>query len=201
MKNSSALVLVLCTLLNLLTIIATYLHVKYIHKTDIRNFKNLPDLIIDNLPDLSDNKSIIFLADKLPILGIFPFILTNRSDLFIFMYKLFSVIFFLRTLTKFFTILPSQSRTNCTNDIKNPMIYISGYCHDKIFSGHSALTLIYLLTIIDNKIINPKYNFLLIFSHSLYAVLLIVTKNHYTVDIISSYIITISIFYNLKTFI
>ena len=62
--------------------------------------------------------------------------------------------------------------------------YLTGYCNDKIFSGHTSLTLLLVLTIIKNKLINEKYNCVLIFYHFFYAILILATRNHYSVDVL-----------------
>ena len=73
-----------------------------------------------------------------------------------------------------------------------------GYCNDKIFSGHTSIMIIVILTIINEKLINPSYNHLLIIVCMIYSGLILSSRNHYTVDVILAYIISISVYYNLK---
>lgn len=182
--------------LNIITIFSTYLHIKYIESTNINEFKSLPDLFVDNLPDLSSNL-INKLVDYLLLLWTTPILFYGNNEMKGFMYKFTSIIFLLRTFTKFFTIIPSQGKT-CKNDSSKLECYISGYCNDKIFSGHTAITLTCLLIIIDNKLIDSRFNSLLKFFHLIYVFLILSAKNHYSVDVILSYIITTSLYYNLR---
>ncbi len=184
-------------LLNIITIFSTYFHIKYINKTNINEFSSLPDLIVDNIPNFSNNRICNYIIDYMIFFWLAPVILYGNNNLKRFFYRFTSIIFFMRALTKFFTIIPSQDN-NCSNDIKNIDCYIRGYCNDKIFSGHTALTLISLLIIIDNKLIDPNFNYLLVFSHLIYVFLILSTKNHYSVDVILSYIITTSLYFNFK---
>ena len=188
-------------ILNIITLISSYFHMKYIiEKTKINNYDPLPDVIIDNcLPNLSKNKIAHKLVDLMLPLSFLPIILSKRYDLLKFLYKMISIVFFLRTITKVSTIIPSQNN-GCTNDVNNIMCYITGYCNDKIFSGHTSIMLLVVLTIINEKLINPDYNPLLILVCFIYSGLILSTRNHYSVDIILAYIINISIFYNLKNF-
>lgn len=184
-------------LLNIITVFSTYFHIKYIERSNINEFKSLPDLIVDNIPDLSSSLVCNKLVDYLILLWITPILLFGNDELIGFMYKFSSIVFCLRTLTKFFTIIPSQCN-KCVNDTSNLKCYITGYCNDKVFSGHTAMSLISLLIILDNKLIDSRYNYFLVFSQLTYVSLILASKNHYSVDVIVSYIITISLYYNLR---
>ena len=191
--------MIIFIILNLITIISSYFHMKYIiHKTKINKYEPLPDILIDNcLPDLSKSKITHFLVDILLPISFLPIILSKRYDLFIFLYKIISIVFFLRAITKVSTIIPSQGN-GCKNDVNNLMCYITGYCNDKIFSGHTSIMILVTLTIINEKLINPSYNHLLIIVCLIYSGLILSSRNHYTVDVILAYIISISVYYNLK---
>jgi len=189
-------------LLYAITFLSTYFHIEYINNnTNISEYKNLPDLIVDNLPDLSKSNFTHKIVDYSLLFWCIP-ILTNSQfkELSIFVMKMFSIILFLRTLTKSFTILPSQNN-NCKNDSKDLFCYLNGYCNDKIFSGHTSITLLVILTAIDNKIIEGNNIPLVFILHIIYVLLILSSRNHYSVDVILSYIITTSIFYNLKNII
>ena len=186
------------TLLYVVSAIVTYLHINYInHHTEIQNYNNLPDMIVDNLPDLSQNKLCQSLTNNCLILWLSPILLSKNTELCYLAFKIFSIIYFLRNITKLFTIIPSQQQEckSSTNDIR---CYIFGYCHDKIFSGHLSLSLVLLLVTIDNKLIGDKYIPLAMILHVIYAGLILAVRNHYSVDIILAYIICISVFYNIK---
>jgi hypothetical protein len=185
-------------LINIITISSTYFHINYINKkTEIHKFQSLPDLIVDNLPDLSDNILVKDIVDYSLFIWIIPIIINQRYDLLKFFYKFISIIYFLRTLTKFFTIIPSQGK-GCINDIRKAECYLTGYCNDKIFSGHTSITLALLLIIIDNNLIDSSLNPVLVLLHLSYVLLILSSRFHYSVDVILSYIITISLFFNFK---
>ena len=185
-------------LMNIISILSSYFHIKYINNyTNIHEYKSLPDLIVDNLPDLSKNSICKNFVDYSILLCFLPIVFNERYDLLRFTYKFFTIIFFLRAFTKFFTVLPSQDN-KCVNNVNDPYCYITGYCNDKVFSGHTSLTLTLILLTIENKLIDPKLNTLLIISHIVYVLLILSTKSHYSVDVLVSYIITTSLFYNLK---
>lgn len=185
-------------LLNLISVSSTYFHIQYIeNKTSVKKMSSLPDLIVDNLPNLSRNYIIRDFINYSILLWILPFLLSKRVDLVYFVYKIISVILFMRTLTKFFTIIPSQDN-GCKNEINNPECYITGYCNDKIFSGHTSLSLILLLTAFEFDLVDKRLMPILLLLHFIYVGLILASRNHYTVDIILAYMISTSTFYHLK---
>ena len=93
--------------------------------------------------------------------------------------------------------MPSQGK-GCINDIRKAECYLTGYCNDKIFSGHTSITLALLLIIIDNNLIDSSLNPVLVLLHLCYVLLILSSRFHYSVDVILSYIITISLFFNFK---
>jgi len=181
----------------LISFYSTYYHLNYLNKhIEINEYDTLPDLLIESLPDLSNVKICNFMIDSFILILFIPFFIKKRYDLLYFMFKIISILTLLRSVTKLVTIVPSQNN-NCSNN-SSIKTYLTGYCNDKIFSGHTAITLILILTIMENKLINNNYNSLLVFSHIFYAFLILATRNHYSVDVVLGYIITYSVFNNLK---
>ena len=178
--------------INILTVLSTPFHLRYISKTDVEFQKPLPDLFYNVLPDLSNQTSLIFVLDYIIPFVIFPVaIYTNKI---LFTYKFLSIIFFLRAIAKVITTLPS-SCLNCKNNSSMNSMSI-GYCNDKIFSGHVTLTLVALLLILQK---NSQYSNILIFLHLIYSILIIAVRNHYSIDVFIAYVIVISMFYNLSS--
>ena len=70
------------------------------------------------------------------------------------------------------------------------MNYIIGHCNDKIFSGHTSVSMILLYLAYRYNLVNNFILYLLIFIQILIALMLIITKGHYTIDVLISYFIT-----------
>ena len=71
--------------------------------------------------------------------------------------------------------------------------FMDGHCLDKIFSGHTAFSL--LLVFVCNKfnILSKTFIYILLLIQFVLALSLILTREHYTVDVILGYLITIPI--------
>jgi hypothetical protein len=87
-----------------------------------------------------------------------------------------------------FTILPKDKKC----DIKNSSVY-NGGCYDKVYSGHFAAVFICLLTLYKNKYINI---FTLVFLSMVMAFLLILTRAHYTIDIVVAFLVVCVVYQN-----
>ncbi len=161
-------------------------------KEVIRGSKPLYDTIISNIPDLSKFRNIpnILLLVLMSYL-IIPLFFKPNIDVFISIYRYFSIILLLRSITISSTILPPIN-SNC--DFKlNMQTFMDGHCLDKIFSGHTAFSL--LLVFVCNKfnILSKTFIYILLLTQFLLALSLILTREHYTVDVILGYLITIPI--------
>lgn len=187
LQNIPLWVYVIPYIMHLLTVL--YLFSK---KEIIRGSKPLYDTIISNIPDLSKFRNIpnILLLVLMSYL-IIPLFLNPNIDVFISIYRYFSIILLLRSITTSSTILPPIN-SNC--DFKLSMnTFMEGHCLDKIFSGHTAFSL--LLVFVCNKfnILSNSFIYILLFIQFVLAVSLILTREHYTVDVILGYLITIPI--------
>ena len=141
----------------------------------------LYDVLHNTLPDMSRFDQII---DYLPIvLGIIILHLAIIKHPKFNMYRLIQLVSFmliLRIMTSAFTVLPSPI---CTNSKTACAI---GGCHDCIFSGHTAMTLIFAYTI---QHCYPELKIPLLIYTLFGSLLIIGTRNHYTVDVIVAWIV------------
>ena len=175
-------------------IIYVYLHLKNtkMHKTERR--KPLKDIIMDNGPDLRNCK---LLMEPLIIIFLLPYVINNKIDYLVDNLKLFSLIFGLRMITSTITEIPS-SDPDCETNQLGIFKYLSGHCFDKIFSGHTSLTLLLVLIAYDKKLLSFNKYLLYQILQIIYSLLLVFTRGHYSVDIVLAYIIVIPIYFLLK---
>lgn len=152
----------------------------------------LSDIIIDNFIDLSDYSSLteFFL---LPFL--IPLLMSKegRSKTSYFL-KIGIVFLAIRMITTVVTDIPS-SKIGCDlTKIPTWKTMVKGHCNDKIFSGHVGLSILLLLISYKFNLISNKSLYFYIPYLILYSFYTIASKNHYTVDVILSYLIVIPIF-------
>ncbi len=156
--------------------------------------KPLKDLIMNNSYDLSD---IEYIINPLFLIFLIPYI-NSSNYIYIGDYlKLFSLIVGLRIITTTVTEVPS-SNIKCSIGEKDILKYFLGHCYDKIFSGHTAASLLLVLFAYDKNILTLNKYIILQILQILYAYLLILTHSHYSVDVILSYVIVLPIFFLLK---
>jgi hypothetical protein len=86
------------------------------------------------------------------------------------------------------TILPK----NEVCDIKHSSVFRGG-CYDKIFSAHFGITFLMTLLLYENGYINKLFTILINFVNGLFILL---SRNHYTIDIIVSIFVVIIIYQN-----
>ena len=152
-------------------------------------YQPLYDVIISNVPDLSKYNfipnTLMFILSTFLII---PLYIKPNYNVFISLFKYLSVIIFLRSITTSVTILPSIVN-GCKFKI-DLITFLNGHCIDKIFSGHTSVSL--LLVFLYNKynIITSNLIYVLLFIQILLALSLILTKEHYTIDVILGYLIT-----------
>lgn len=187
--------------------------VYYLHKQE----EILKDLFFEVLPYknvgiISDILTSLYLLYGI-IFTLFPYFYKTEvltTDIILVISKTFILSTFLRCTSFIFTILPSPAgHCRINSKIYNPpnkyeiftrFDMFSG-CGDLIFSGHtniitiiSLTTLYYLYPILSkNKYI--IYLLFVILFHLLLFVLIIMARNHYSVDIIVSTYVTILVFY------
>ena len=111
-------------------------------------------------------------------------ILLKPSHMLVILFELISFlipIYFVRSIFIILTVLPKSSTCTYSNTA-----FINGGCYDKIFSGHTAF--LFILTLLLNK-----YNIIslptLILLNFINVAIILLTRTHYTVDIIISFLI------------
>jgi len=154
--------------------------------------EQLKDPIIDNLPyfknldylyDLLSFPPLILLLinyDKIPINNL----LLNVG-----------LIYLLRGICVLTTSIPKLK--TCDIKYNDKKIFFSGGCYDKIFSGHVAFIITFVLYNIyyTNQ---AKYKILYYFYILLTTILSFLTESHYSIDVIISWIISFSIFLSIN---
>ena len=145
------------------------------------------DVIQDRLPDISDKIWPIIFEN---IILIIPFLAgwSVASEFF----NYYVVIIAVRTVFNIVTILPRDK--NCDDSYIGPLHYVKGYCYDKIFSGHFSY--VFLISIILYKRgIFTNVPLLALFN-TLYALLIIAMRSHYTVDILVAIPVILTLYQN-----
>lgn len=142
------------------------------------------DVFHDILPDLSKWVSLRDII--LPIFFI-PLFFLRQGTLNQFMYTFvegFMYLVTLKAITIFFTFLP-PSNTKCAEKRQ------INHCFHQIFSGHNSFTLLACILftkyIKDNKVL-LLWQWIITFAYSFF---ILMTRAHYSVDIIVSYIIVL----------
>lgn len=107
-------------------------------------------------------------------------------------FKYISIILLFRALTIQMTILPKLTDKNSPKNLLER--FTKGHTCDYIFSGHTSVVLIIILTFYKHRLIDINEFKLVSFLHIIMALLLVVTKGHYTIDIFLGFIFTIAIF-------
>jgi hypothetical protein len=151
------------------------------------NYKKVQDVLHNILPHLSVFE---YASDILSVLVVLYLAIMN----FDLVYQLggFGItIFLLRQLIIPITILPKNEACN----IKDTSMFRGG-CYDKIFSGHFGFTFMATLILFNNGLINHLFAILINLVNALFILL---SRSHYTIDIIVSIFVVIIIYqYNLN---
>lgn len=143
---------------------------------------SLPDVGHELLFDLSDYVSI---RDWILIVFIIPMIWVKRKKEFVLSaIEGFMYIVTLKAITIFFTLLP-PSNQECARMRRY------NHCFHQIFSGHNSFVLFLCILYWKHLPNHWVIRWMLISSTVLYSLLIIMTRAHYTVDVIVSYIIVL----------
>lgn len=154
--------------------------------TSLPPSKPLHDVFHDMLPNLSE---WVTLRDYILPIFFIPLLLLSYGDvceLLLLFCEGFMYIVTLKAITIFFTFLP-PSNTKCAEKKQ------INHCFHQIFSGHNSfvllLCILYLQFLPWNKY--KLHVILICISTFLYSMFILMTRAHYSVDVILSYIIVI----------
>jgi len=148
------------------------------------NYKKVQDILHNVLPHLSQFE---YASDILSTF-VFAYLAIMKFELF---YQLGGRVFTLVLLRQFIiqiTVLPKNELCH----IKHSSIFRGG-CYDKIFSAHFGITFLTTLILFDNGLINNLFMIMINFFNALFILL---SRSHYTIDIIVSIFVVIIIYQN-----
>jgi hypothetical protein len=98
------------------------------------------------------------------------------------------IILIIRIFTNILTILPKNNLCTVSNSFT-----FRGGCYDKIFSGHFASAFIASLILYKNNYINI---ILLVLINLINSLFIILSRNHYTIDIVMSFFVSLVVYQN-----
>jgi hypothetical protein len=146
------------------------------------------DLIHAFTPDFHEYEGIVNL---IPLLFLGTFLFTKGNLIWEFAEK-FLLLIFIRALTIFLTILPKHETCSKRFQWSN---CLTGQCYDKIFSGHTCLTVLSALLLVRNQYI-PAW--LGIGFTAIEILCILLTRSHYSIDVFFAMVITYLV-YDKKT--
>jgi hypothetical protein len=138
------------------------------------------DLFHSVTPDLQELKKYndVIALTLIGSLIFFPALITEALDKIL-------LVMLLRSITILSTILPKYKERE-DHEFKW-VSFLTGHEYDKIFSGHTAVVLLITLIMYREVIISLP---LLVFINGLNITLILVTRSHYSVDIVVACMIT-----------
>ncbi|XP_073977601.1 phosphatidylcholine:ceramide cholinephosphotransferase 2-like isoform X3 [Rhodnius prolixus] len=189
---------------------------------DKDKYPPLPDIILDNIPTypsaLDVSEIIIMISTNVTFLVIV--LHKHRFIVFRRVFLMVSVLYFMRSITMYVTVLPVSSTTyycspkaNSTSFVivaKRVFQLMSGfglsingkhtYCGDFIYSGHTVVLVMCYLIINEyspKRLIMLHWGSLLLSTLGILLVLL--ARGHYTVDVLIAYYVTTRTFWIYHT--
>lgn len=157
----------------------------------LQNHKPLYDIIQQNTFNLKRYRIIPEILHFIPIslLAIYTLcsFYTSKIDLFYNSFETFftkhGILFYIRPLLFSSTLLPDSSQMCLTSKS-------IGSCFDLIFSGHSSIMFLTTYILRDIFSITKNMFYTLQFNNLLTSFLIVICRNHYTVDVLLAIIIT-----------
>jgi hypothetical protein len=156
-----------------------------------KKIKNHPQKIIDFVHDKLPEIRSKYLSDVLIFLQLSLSLLYSNKESLSDTLLIMGSCYFLRCLTMFSTVLPPLKHSE--NKIRFGGANGSGT--EYIFSGHACWSCISFINLYN---ITPKY--ISIPYNIVSQMIVIMSRNHYTVDVILGWIITYSLYFNLYFF-
>ena len=151
----------------------------------------LNDIIHSNTHDLSKYSNQI---DKLLLIFVIPFIINYKKEPIIHFMNIFSIIIILRSTALLMTDIPTSDKTCDPHNFTTYNLFF-GHCSDKIFSGHTSFTLLTVLVMYKFKIVSNSTLILFALLQIIYSLIIILTRCHYSVDVLLCYYIIIPLYY------
>lgn len=139
------------------------------------------------IPDYSSVKWLDYLAQALIIIP--PLCL--RDDISREFYGYIFVVYLTRYFINVLTILPKHK--SCDDSKLTITNFINGHCYDKIFSGHFASTVLLGYLLYSHKVLGPSA---IIGLNILNAVLIIMLRWHYTIDLVVAFLVVTVVYQN-----
>ena len=140
------------------------------------------DIGFESLPNL---RKFYYISDVIVILSLFTLFIPGMFKNFMY---LIIPIFLVRCITIYATILPKLSHCNIKNNI---YLCLFGGCYDKIFSGHFATVFLITLLLFEQSYLSF---FVLCLVNILNGILIVSVRNHYTIDVIVSFFVTLCLY-------
>lgn len=142
----------------------------------------LRDVLHDMLPDWS---KYVYVRDVVMLFLLVPILLIkDKFGFFIDFWEVFMIVVLIKAVCIFFTFVP-PSNPDCKEKK-----YLN-HCYHSQISGHAAFVLILAFLYIEYGLFSSEIMkwivYVIVF---LYCVLILVTRAHYTTDVISSIIVT-----------
>lgn len=151
------------------------------------DFPRVYDVLHEGLPyiPMLEHMSDIMCVSLLLLL-----VILDRTIFYYFLGFILTI-FIIRSITILVTVLPKNKKCN----VKYASMFRGG-CYDKIFSGHFATGLLATIMLYSNNYINLIFLLLINFMNALFIIL---SRNHYTIDIIVALFITLFVYTNNLT--
>jgi hypothetical protein len=142
------------------------------------------DIIHNNLPS---TRKLMTIVDATPFILLVVILFIDVNLFYNIMGFLVTILIF-RMFIIHITILPKDKKC----DIKKSSL-LSGGCYDKIYSGHFSAVFMCLLSLYMSKYINL---FTLLSLSTIFALLIITSRSHYTIDIFVAFLIVVVVYQN-----
>jgi hypothetical protein len=155
---------------------------------------NIYDIIHNNTPDYSRfnyTKNWYLLLFLIPIVLNLNLITSGIVSEFVIK---FCIVLIFRSIFMITTILPKQDGCSVTSLGLFDMT-IGGTCYDKILSGHFAFGLLLTLMMFKYNFIKPNHYYYFVILNVIHAIVLAVTRSHYTLDIMLALCVTLIVNY------
>jgi hypothetical protein len=148
------------------------------------------------IPDYSDNPTLVNLSNILTLLPFFVFVYHKDLKSIQTVISFGLTIHIIRLLFLIVTILPKHKTCDDTNYTWYNIV--NGHCYDKVFSGHFAVLLLFVI------VLHANYNISLIYIIPYVIVvgmIILSIRSHYTIDLLVATLVTNYVYcHNIQLF-